>query len=196
MNKPAALVAAFGLLLAVAVTPAAGANTVSRSIDFGTLGTADIGNSFSVGVNGLAIGDSFVDSYLFDIASPFAFSVASVVEIDIANLYRLTDMTIRFLGADNSVIADSFIATSTATNGVVVNSLYLDKTLPAGNDYRLVISGTVAGTAGGSYGGVLQMTPDVGPTATPIPEASNYLLMLAGLALLAPLTRRRRVLAT
>ena len=175
--------------------PGAQAATVSRTIDFGVLGTVDIGNSFSVGVNGLAVGDSFIDTYVFDITSPYAFTVASTVEIDIANLFRLSGMTASFLDAAGTVITNSFITTSTTTSGVTVNSLYLDKILPVGNDYRLVISGTIAGTAGGSYGGVLQMTPDLGPTTTPIPEASNYLLMLAGLALLAPLSRRRRGLA-
>jgi hypothetical protein len=192
LKKRGLFAAMLGSLLALSIGSAAQAGTVSRTVDLGVLGTAAIGDSFSVGMNGLATGDSFIDTYVFDIASPQAFTVASALEIDIANLLRLTGMTASFLDAAGTVITNSFIPTSTTTNGVTVNSIYLDKILPAGNDYRLVIAGTIAGTAGGSYGGVLQTTPDLGINATPVPEASNYLLMLAGLALLAPLSRRRR----
>lgn len=162
-----------GVLLASNVANAA---TVTTFVDLGTLSTANIGNTYTVGTNGLTSGTSFVDTYVFDIASDYAFSVGTTVSIDIANLYRITGLEARFLRADDTLISDAFILTSTMNNSIQVNSLYLDSPLPAGNDYKFVVSGMIDGTVGGSYGGVLQ--------ATPIPEADSYLLLLAGLGLL------------
>lgn len=51
-------------------------------------------------------------------------------------------------------------------------------------DYQFVVSGKVTGNWGGAYGGVL--------AATPIPEAKNYTMLLAGLGLVGFAIARRR----
>lgn len=182
VNKQTFIAATLGLLLASSIATAA---TVGKAVDLGTLNTANIGSTYTVGTTGLTLGDSFIDTYLFDIASDYAFAVGTTVSIDIGNLYQIGNLEARFLSADNSLIADAFILTSTTNNSIQVNSLYLDTTLPSGNDYKFVVSGTINGTVGGSYGGVLQ--------ATPIPEADSYLLMLAGLGLVGVVARRRKI---
>jgi hypothetical protein len=180
MNKHTFIAATLGLLLA---SSSASAATVGNIVDLGTLSTAHIGSTYTIGTSGLAIGDSFIDTYLFDIASDYAFAVGTTVSIDIANLYQIGNLAARFLRADDTLISNAFTLTSTTNNGIQVNSLYLDTTLPAGNDYKFVVSGTINGTVGGSYGGVLQ--------ATPIPEADSYLLMLAGLGCIGIAIRRK-----
>lgn len=180
MKKTTLFATTLGLLLAGNIANAA---TVTRTVDLGTLSTAHIGYTYTVGSNIAAPGTSFIDTYRFDIASDYVFSVGSFVSIDIANLYQIGNLEAGFLRADDSLISDAFILTSTTNNGIRVNSLYLDAPLAAGNDYKFVVSGTIDGPVGGSYGGVLQ--------ATPIPEADSYLLMLAGLGLIGYATRRR-----
>lgn len=180
MKKTTLFATTLGLLLAGNIANAA---TVTRTVDLGTLSTAHIGFTYTVGSNVAAPGTSFIDTYLFDIASDYAFAVGTTVSIDIGNLYQIDNLAARFLRADNTLISDAFILTSTTNNGIQVNSLYLDTTLPAGNDYKFVVSGMVNGTGGGSYGGVLQ--------ATPIPEADSYLLMLAGLGCVGIAIRRK-----
>ena len=180
MKTNTLLATTLGVLFACNVANAA---TVARAVDLGTLSTANIGNTYTVGSNGLATGDSFIDTYLFDIANDHAFSVGTFVSIDIANLYQITGLEARFLRADDSLINDSFMLASTTNYGIRVNSLYLDSPLAVGSDYKFVVSGTIDGTVGGSYGGVLQ--------ATPIPEADSYLLLLAGLGLVGYAARRR-----
>lgn len=53
-------------------------------------------------------------------------------------------------------------------------------------DYQFVVSGKVTGNWGGAYGGVL--------AATPIPEAKNITMILAGLGLVGFAVARRRTL--
>jgi len=180
VKKTTLLATMLGSLLA---GNAANAATVTNTVDLGTLSTANIGNTYLVGAQGLTSGASFIDTYVFDIASDYAFSVGSIVSIDIANLYRITGLEARFFNSADALISDAFIFTGTANNGIQVNSLYLDSPLPAGNDYKFVVSGTIDGTVGGSYGGVLQ--------ATPIPEADSYLLMLAGLGFIGFAARHK-----
>lgn len=180
MKKITLLATMLGVLLAGSHANAA---TVTTLVDLGSLSTANIGNTYTVSTNGLTAGTSFIDTYVFDIASDYAFSVGTIVSIDIANLYRITGLEARFLRANDALISDAFIFTGTTNNGIQVNSLYLDSPLPTGNDYKFVISGTIDGTAGGSYGGVLQ--------ATPIPEADSYLLMLAGLGFIGFAARHK-----
>ena len=188
MTKQIFIAATIGLLLASSITSAA---TVGKTVDLGTLNTANIGSAYTIGTSGLAIGDSFIDTYLFDIASPFALgaiAVGTTVSLDFGNLYQIANLEARFLRANDSTITDSFILTTVTNNGIKVNSLYLDSPIPAGNNYKFVVSGTVNGTVGGSYGGVLQ--------ATPIPEADSYLMMLAGLGLVGTLAWRRKARAS
>jgi hypothetical protein len=180
MNKHALIAATLGLLLTSSIASAA---TFSKTVDLGTLSTANIGSTYTIGSDGLALGDSFIDTYLFDIANDYAFTVGTTVSINIGNLYKLDNLAAHFFRASNDLISNAFTLTSTTNNGIQVDSLYLDTTLPSGNDYKFVVSGTVNGTVGGSYGGVLQ--------ATPIPEADSYLLMLAGLGIVGIAIRRR-----
>jgi hypothetical protein len=181
--KQTFIAATLGLLCAGNVAYAA--TTVGKMVDLGTLNTANIGSTYTIGTDALALGDSFQDIYVFDIAGAYSFAVGTTVSIDIANLYELTNLEARLLDFSGAVIDDSFSLVSTVANGYTVNSLFIDTALATGNDYRFVVSGTVSGTVGGSYGGVLQ--------ATPIPEANTYVLMLAGLGLLGLATRRRKI---
>lgn len=50
--------------------------------------------------------------------------------------------------------------------------------------YTLQIKGTVSGSAGGSYGGVLNI-------AQPVPEPETYGMLLAGLSIVGFASRRK-----
>lgn len=54
----------------------------------------------------------------------------------------------------------------------------------AANTYTLEVRGSVDGTFGGAYAGVLDIAP--------VPEPGGYALMLAGLALIGGIVARRR----
>lgn len=187
MKNNTFLTTALGLLLAGNIASAA---TVTNTVNLGGLATANIGNTYRIGpyIAGpsyLALGDSFIDTYLFNVASN-AFVAGSTVSIDIGSLYNIGNLAASFYDANNSLISNVFNLSSTTNGGIQVNSLYLDTTLMPGNDYKFVLSGTVNGVVGGSYGGVLQAT------ALPIPEADNYLLLLAGLGMVGMISRRRK----
>lgn len=57
------------------------------------------------------------------------------------------------------------------------DTLAVYATFPAALDYKFVVSGDVTGTLGGSYGGVVQLLT--------VPETESWVLLLAGLGILA-----------
>jgi hypothetical protein len=157
----------FKLLVAAA---AAAASLSAHAVGPGALGTIDntpivIGNTVAAGL--------LFDVYSFTLGDPGMLSgIASALNVPPAlNLSPfsvvLQDSLFNVLGTD-----------SDPSDGFSFGSL-------SSGSYSLTFVGFATGTLGGSYGGVI-----LAETA-PIPEPASYALMLAGLAGLGFLMRRR-----
>jgi len=114
--KQTFIAATLGLLCVGNVAYAA--TTVGKMVDLGTLNTANIGSTYTIGTDALALGDSFQDIYVFDITSAYSFAVGTTVSIDIANLYELTNLEARLLDFSGAVIDDSFSLVSTVATDI------------------------------------------------------------------------------
>lgn len=139
-----------------------------------------------------SIGTTFWDDYYFTIPDGFANSVTSTISagsaLDLSNLQaRLYMGNTHETGAaapgtllsawGTTVVYSPFVSATT----VVLNPLSL-----AAGTYTLQIRGTVSGTSGGSYAGVLNLT-------NPVPEPETYAMLLAGLGLMGFMSRRKNV---
>lgn len=138
------------------------------------------------------VGTTFWDDYYFTIPAGFANSVTSTITADSA--LGLSNLQARlYMGNTHqtgAVVPGTLLSawgttvvyspTVSATT-VVLNPLSL-----AAGTYTLQIRGTVFGTSGGSYAGVLNLT-------NPVPEPETYTMLLAGLGLMGFMARRKNV---
>lgn len=206
LTSLAAVMGFFGLLQA----PGAGAATLSyeetvsgitgngTGTDYSSLPVSDVfGNSLgpSKGTLGAPAdpGFSFYDAYIFTVANSMV-DAASIVlnegpDLTINNL----DMRLYSLAGNSKqpVLGDS-------PNGLVagwsseisdINEIsYIPTTTLTGGTYVLEVRGTVDGTAGGSYAGLIDLRP-----VEPVPLPAALPLALSGLGLLGGLIRKRRL---
>ncbi|MBT9568231.1 MAG: FxDxF family PEP-CTERM protein [Thiobacillus sp.] len=165
-------------ILALALAGAMGSAAAIGPGDLGNLTgqTVNIGNSFAAGA-------AFNDEYIFDIMPESAtVGTAVTINLDIPQFngqeFAIENFSVAFKDSLNNIIASDFqTSLSDYTLSVFAN-------LPAALDYKFAVSGSVIGTLGGSYGGVLQ--------AVPVPETKTYAMMLAGLGLVGFTVLRRR----
>lgn len=144
-------------------------------------------NTFASSVSGT----TFWDDYIFTIPDGSVNSITSSINLN--SILGLSDLRARlYTGsthqtaavASNELISAwgttvNYSPTVSATT-VVLNPL----TLSAGT-YTLQIRGTVSGSAGGSYAGLLNI-------AQPVPEPETYAMLLCGLGLIGFMARRRK----
>lgn len=129
-----------------------------------------IGNVFAVP------GDSFVDNWNFTITPTEQFAA---VAADIDNLPAF-EISLSSFGA-------KLIGSSQTWNAVQVgDTIRFDSMVLAPGNYDLQIFGTVIGTIGAAYAGTITAF------AVPVPEPETYAMMLAGLGLMAFISRRRK----
>ncbi|HYN53875.1 MAG TPA: FxDxF family PEP-CTERM protein [Methylotenera sp.] len=143
-------------------------------------------NTFASSVSGT----TFWDDYIFTIPDGSVNSVTSSINLD--SILGLSNLRARlYTGSTHQTAAVAsnelmsawgttvnYSPTVSATT-VVLNPL----TLSAGT-YTLQIRGTVSGSAGGSYAGLLNIAP-------PVPEPETYAMLLCGMGLLGFIARRR-----
>lgn len=164
-------------------------------------GSYTYADTFGAGVGGTAIAGSasttypggfgFYDDFVFTIGAAGADAITST--IDYSNLLQISNLQVRLydasanpilpvLGVPSGTVYDAWSTpvTSGSTTGTI--SVLPMTTLGAGT-YVLEVRGTVTGSAGGSYSGVLNLAPVPLPAALP--------LMLSGLCGLGFLGRRR-----
>jgi hypothetical protein len=160
---------------AVAATTILGAQAAPISLTYG--------GSFSSPQN------QFYDEYLFSIDTNSVDTITSTISLSsllgINNLQtRLYSGTVTTTGTPDGLLqawSTPITITGTGYSGTmaVINPI----TLSAGN-YVLEVRGDVVGTAGGSYAGVLNISP--------IPEPGEWVLMLIGLGLVGFVATRRK----
>lgn len=130
----------------------------------------------------------FYDDYAFTVSSSSADSVTTT--IDLGSALQISDLEVRLFSLSNY---DLFAANGTPDYGTITGEWDAttsgsQATLSAVNlsagTYVLEIRGDATGTSGGSYAGVLNVTPVPLPTSLP--------LLLGGLGALALGLQRRR----
>ena len=166
--------ALFGLMLAGFMGSAA-------AVGPGYLGNLS-GQSFSIG-NSFGPLSTIHDIYTFDIL-PFSVAAGTAVTVNLDSpLFAGVEFALSNFGVEFRNSADALIASDFQTSPTDY-TVEIAANLAAGNGYRFIVRGDVAGTMGGSYGGVL--------AAAPIPEAETYLMLLAGLGLVGMMVVRSR----
>lgn len=134
-------------------------------------------------------GTTFFDDYIFTIPNGVANSVTSSINLD--SILGLTNIRARLYAGSthdvSSAVPDLISNWGTTVNyssTVGVTTVVLNPISLLAGTYTLQIKGSVAGTAGGSYGGVLNI-------AHPVPEPETYALLLAGLGLITVVSSRK-----
>ena len=132
---------------------------------------------------------NFSDDITFTVPTSTGTSVATTISL--GSLLNIDDFQARLYsgssvgtGAPGAGLVVESWGTMFNGPGYTVSQAVLTPTSLAAGTYTLNIRGFVSGTAGGSYGGVLNL-------ASAVPEPSTGLAMLAGLAVLGLSLRRR-----
>jgi hypothetical protein len=148
------------------------------------------GDSFNTDQEGSLVGGSgygFFDDYAFTISTSSADSVTTT--IDLGTMLQISNLSVRIFNTSNyNIFAADGVPSFTPITGEVdaINSggeeIINAVDLPAGT-YVLEVRGIASGTAGGSYAGVLNISP--------IPLPAPLGLLLSGLGALGLLELRR-----
>lgn len=132
----------------------------------------DFGNTLS----GLA-GDTFADQFTFSLALPGS------VTASIASSAQTAATGLNITGLDLYTDLNVLVGSGTGTSGLHDFWNLSAQSLAAGN-YYLQVSGTMASTGTGAFGGAAALNP--------VPEPETYGMMLAGLGVVGFLARRRK----
>jgi PEP-CTERM motif len=168
-------------------TAAANADTITN-LTIGPLPTSVIyGNTFASASTGV----TFFDDYIFTIPNGSVNSVTSSINLD--SILGLNNLQARLYTGNAHYTGPAAPGTLMSAWGTTVNysptvsatTVVLNPLLLNAGTYTLQIRGTVVGTAGGSYSGVLNLAP-------PVPEPETYAMMIAGLGLVGFAARRRK----
>ncbi len=136
-------------------------------------------------------GTTFWDDYIFTIPNGSANSVTSSINLD--TILGLTNLRARlYTGSTHETgavapgtLIDNWGTTVNFSPTVGITTVVLNPISLLAGTYTLQIKGTVAGSSGGSYAGVLNI-------AQPIPEPESYAMLIAGLGLMGFMARRRK----
>ena len=160
---------------ALATTTNLGPQTAPASLFYG--------DTFSAPLN------QFYDDFMFNIPTASVDSITSTINLGnflgINNLQaRLYSGTITTTGHPSGLLEAWSTSIPISMGGVSGTVAVISPITLGTGDYILEVRGDAVGTAGGSYAGVLNIAP--------VPEAGEWLLMLAGLGLIGFITARSR----
>ena len=147
------------------------ANAMAATYSIGSLPVAP---SIYSNVPSVAAGQ-FSDLYSFLFPAGASTASGSAVTVDVATLLDINNIQVSLLDAGFATLA---------AGGLGESSLLFNQPLTVGTSYYFKVSGNAAGSAGGAYAFLA--------SAAPVPEPQAYLLMLAGLAAVGSIVRRRR----
>ena len=181
-----------GSILAIAslATLAAPTQTVVQTTDYGLLSVPYTQN-FGLTLVPMAADHTFLSDYGFTIGSAGTLTSA-VVTFDLGSVFQLSALTLTLLsgpawtGAVPADLSGAQVADRDSrilkTGTGMPSTQTLEQVALAPGHYTIEVSGHVAGTSGGSFGGLFNVAA--------VPEPSGIVLALAGFGLLA--LRRRR----
>jgi len=133
---------------------------------------------------------NFADAYTFSYEPTSSFN-SFVATIDLGAVLGIANFQAAVFPG-TALAAGTHIGSSGTTSGALVGLGWTgtgptitlsDPALPGGQ-YTLEVRGLVTGGSGGSYAGVINISP--------VPEASTYSMMLVGLAIVGIAMRRRQ----
>ena len=136
-------------------------------------------------------GSTFWDDYIFTIPNGSANSVTSSINLD--SILGLSNLQTRLYTGSAHQTAAVVPGTLMSAWGTTVNfsptvgitTVVLNPITLLAGTYTLQVRGTVTGTSGGSYAGVLNV-------AQPVPEPESYAMLMTGLGLMGFMGRRRK----
>jgi hypothetical protein len=164
-------------MAAVALTAAGGAN--AALIDLGPITT----NLTTFG--GYAAPGAFLDVFTFTVPANGGSSYAVTNFSLLPSVFSAAFASLALVSNPDGVVGsgdDAIVASALAATGSPALSLSFGAS--AGGAYYLAVSGVSTGPAGGIYNGAISVTA--------VPEPETYAMMLAGLAALGFLARRRQ----
>lgn len=167
--------------LAVSLALACAAMTAQAadiSLPAGSANVVDGTGAFSRLVTGNHSGDTFTDTYVFDLTG--ASSLTANLYSNAGNANVGLDITGFSLFAGNGTLVSSGTQVSTGRNDQWILDL---SSVAAGTGYYVAVTGNVVSRAAGSYGGDISISP--------VPEPTTYGMLLSGMALLGLAARRR-----
>ncbi|WP_157991582.1 FxDxF family PEP-CTERM protein [Caldimonas tepidiphila] len=136
--------------------------------------TFSIGNFFG----NYSTGDAVDERFGFTVHAP-SYVTASLISNDL-DTFSNFDFTSVSLNGNNF----TNLGNNTSVSGTEVESWALGRTRLDPGTYYLTVNGTVDGTNGGAFSGMINVSP--------VPEPETYALMLAGLGVVGFLARRRQ----
>jgi len=173
------LLLAGAFIFAVNAQAAVGTAAAPNTVQLGTLSapqTLTYGNSFQAPTS-----QKFYDDYTFTLF-PAASLSSITASIDLGQFFGINNISARLYQGSGpftpgtTPMMQAWSTPFSAAPGMTGSTTVISLPSLAANVYTLEIRGDVVGLAGGSYSGVLNLSP--------IPEPQAYALLLAGLGLL------------
>lgn len=142
-----------------------------------------IGNTFASAVG------QFNDNYLFSIPAASTDSITSTISLgSIFGINSLQTSLYDGAGIVSGIPSGTLMATSNLLSfngaGWTASSAIINPIMLTAGNYILRVSGNVSGTSGGSYTGILNIVA--------VPEASEWVMLLAGFGLIGFIANRRK----
>lgn len=190
------------LLAGAMAAQASPAYVITKSADLGALSqpyTSSLGQTLTPFAGAFDSSDFFVADYGFSTSFSGAFSSASVT-FDLGSALQLSEVSLALLsgsayaGATPSALTSADLADiarrtlATSTGDATTQTLAVPSLAPG--HYVVELRGLVTGSAGGSYGGVINLAS--ASTVSPAPEPRAALLGLLGLGFAGLVGRSRR----
>lgn len=182
------------MVLSYQETGPANMTVASGTVNTPTSSSVIYGDTFVAPTNSLTLNPSygFYDDFVFTVASGTVDTTATTIsltpdaEIDDlqVRLYSLAGNSPPVIsGTPAGTVYEGWTSQINFQPGETVSSSWVNQTALSAGTYVLEVRGNVVGATGGSYSGVLDLTPVPLPAALP--------LLVSGLGLLGGLVRRR-----